>query len=87
VLNIKRDKCGELTEALMMADRARWLGLEVMVGNMAGATLSTAPAFILAQLCYIVDLNGPWFIADDPFAAGLYADGEILVPAQLWGVG
>ena len=85
VLNIKLDKCGGLTEALAMAARARQLGLKVMVGNMAGATLSTAPAFVLAQLCDIVDLDGPWFLADDPLAAGLYADGEIMVPAQYWG--
>lgn len=87
VLNIKLDKCGGLTEALMMAERARQLGMKVMVGNMAGATLSTAPAFILAQVCDIVDLDGPWFVADDPLAASLYADGEIMVPAQLWGAG
>jgi L-alanine-DL-glutamate epimerase-like enolase superfamily enzyme len=85
VLNIKLDKCGGLTEALMMAERARQLGLKVMVGNMAGATLSTAPAFVLAQRCDIVDLDGPWFVADDPLAASLYADGEIMVPARFWG--
>jgi L-alanine-DL-glutamate epimerase-like enolase superfamily enzyme len=87
VLNIKLDKCGGLTEALMMAERGRQLGMKVMVGNMAGATLSTAPAFVLAQLCDVVDLDGPWFVADDPLAASLYADGEIMVPAHLWGAG
>jgi len=87
VLNIKLDKCGGLTEALMMAARGRELGMNVMVGNMAGATLSAAPAFVLAQLCDVVDLDGPWFVADDPLAASLYADGEIMVPARLWGAG
>jgi len=87
VLNIKLDKCGGLTEALMMVTRARQLGLKVMVGNMAGATLSAAPAFILAQLCDIVDLDGPWFVADDPLAESLYDDGKIMVPARLWGAG
>jgi L-alanine-DL-glutamate epimerase-like enolase superfamily enzyme len=87
VLNIKLDKCGGLTEALMMAERARQLGMKLMVGNMAGATLSTAPAFVLAQLCDIVDLDGPWFVADDPLAASLYAGGEIMVPAPIWGAG
>ena len=87
VLNIKLDKCGGLTEALMMVTRARQLGLKVMVGNMAGATLSAAPAFILAQLCDIVDLDGPWFVADDPLAESLYDDGKIMVPPHLWGAG
>ena len=85
VINIKLDKCGGLTEALMMADQARRLGLKVMVGNMAGATLSTAPAFVLGQACDIVDLDGPWFLLDDPLAAGLYHGGKIMVPAGLWG--
>jgi L-alanine-DL-glutamate epimerase-like enolase superfamily enzyme len=85
VINIKLDKCGGLTEALMMADHARRLGLKVMVGNMAGATLSTAPAFVLGQSCDIVDLDGPWFLADDPLAAGLYNDGSIMVPPGIWG--
>jgi L-alanine-DL-glutamate epimerase-like enolase superfamily enzyme len=87
VINIKLDKCGGLTEALMMADHARRLGLKVMVGNMAGATLSTAPAFVLAQICDVVDLDGPWFLADDPLAASLYKDGEVMVPPHLWGAG
>lgn len=85
VINIKLDKCGGLTEALLLAERARQLGLRVMVGNMAGATLSAAPAFVLAQSCDIVDLDGPWFIADDPLAASLYRDGMIMVPTTLWG--
>jgi L-alanine-DL-glutamate epimerase-like enolase superfamily enzyme len=85
VLNIKLDKCGGLTEALMMAERGRELGLSIMVGNMAGATLSAAPAFVLAQLCDVVDLDGPWFVADDPLAASLYADGKIMVRSDLWG--
>jgi len=87
VLNIKLDKCGGLTEALMMVERGRQLGLQIMVGNMAGATLSAAPAFILAQLCDIVDLDGPWFVADDPLAESLYEDGKIMVPEHLWGAG
>jgi L-alanine-DL-glutamate epimerase-like enolase superfamily enzyme len=85
VMNIKLDKCGGLTEALMMAQHARRLGLQVMVGNMAGSTLAMAPAFVLGQLCDIVDLDGPWFLADDPLASELYSDGSILVPTRFWG--
>ncbi|RYY34589.1 MAG: dipeptide epimerase, partial [Sphingomonadales bacterium] len=46
VINIKLDKCGGLTEALMMAEKAEALGLGVMVGNMVGTSLSMAPAFV-----------------------------------------
>jgi len=85
VVNIKLDKCGGLTEALMMAEHAGRLGLKVMVGNMAGSSLSAAPAFVLGQMCDIVDLDGPWFLADDPLASDLYNEGAIMVPAALWG--
>ncbi len=59
VVNIKLDKCGGLTEGLMMAERARVLGLRVMVGNMVGTSLAMAPAYMLGQQCDIVDLDGP----------------------------
>lgn len=85
VMNIKLDKCGGLTEALEMAALARRMGMRVMVGNMAGSTLSTAPAFVLAQICDLVDLDGPSSLADDPLAAQIYADGTVMVPSALWG--
>jgi L-Ala-D/L-Glu epimerase len=85
VVNIKLDKCGGLTEAFMMAKRGRALGMKIMVGNMAGSTLSTAPAFILGQLCDVIDLDGPWSLADDPLASGLYGDGLVYVPSHYWG--
>src|SRR3546814_17238769 len=43
VVNIKLDKCGGLTEGLAIARQARQLGLDVMVGNMMGTSLSMAP--------------------------------------------
>ena len=85
VINIKLDKCGGLTEALDMAREARQLGKQVMVGNMAGSALSTAPGFVVGQLCDVVDLDGPYFLAEDPAAAGIYADGLIWIPAAFWG--
>ena len=85
VINIKLDKCGGLTEALAMAREARQLGKQVMVGNMGGSTLAMAPGFILAQLCDVVDLDGPFGLADDPLAERIYKDGKIFVPDELWG--
>ena len=62
MVNIKLDKCGGLTEGLAMAREARRLGLKVMVGNMVGTSLAMAPAFVLGQLCDLVDLDGPIFL-------------------------
>ncbi len=87
VINIKLDKCGGLTEALLMAQEARRLGKQVMVGNMAGSTLATAPGFVLGQFCDIVDLDGPYFLAEDAWAARIYRDGCIMVPSDFWGAG
>ena len=85
VINIKLDKCGGLTEALAMARVARAMGKQVMVGNMGGSTLAMAPAFVLAQLCDLVDLDGPASLANDPLADRIYSEGRIFVPEALWG--
>jgi L-alanine-DL-glutamate epimerase-like enolase superfamily enzyme len=85
VINNTLEKCGGLTEALAMARRARAMGKQVMVGNMGGSTLAMAPAFVLAQLCDVVDLDGPASLADDPLADSIYSGGEIFVPEALWG--
>ena len=85
VVNIKLDKCGGLTEGLMMAERARQLGMKVMVGNMAGTGIAMAPAFVLGQHCDVVDLDGPLFIRNDCVPSVSYIDGEIDCPAEVWG--
>jgi L-Ala-D/L-Glu epimerase len=85
VCNIKLDKCGGLTEGLLMAARARQLGLRVMVGNMVGTSLAMAPAFILGQHCDIVDLDGPTFLVRDRTPGVVYADGHVDCPDAVWG--
>jgi len=87
VINIKLDKCGGLTEALKMSRAARMLGKQVMVGNMGGSTLAMAPGFVLGQTCDIIDLDGPFGLADDPLAKEIYRDGSIFVPEAIWGAG
>lgn len=85
VVNIKLDKCGGLTEALAMVGEARRLGLQVMVGNMMGSSLAMAPAFVIAQLCDYVDLDGPVFLAEDRRPSVTYQDGTVYCPSSLWG--
>jgi L-Ala-D/L-Glu epimerase / N-acetyl-D-glutamate racemase len=85
VINIKLDKCGGLSEALAIAARTRELGMQPMVGNMIGTSLAMAPAFLVGQLCGIVDLDGPVFLRSDRSAPVEYADGFIRCPEALWG--
>ena len=87
VVNIKLDKCGGLTEALLMAAEARRLGLGVMVGNMIGTSLAMAPAFVLGQVCDLVDLDGPIFLEVDRQPGLQYRDGTVWSPDGLWGRG
>ena len=85
VVNIKLDKCGGLTEGMAMAHEARRLGLRVMVGNMVGTSLAMAPAFVLGQLCDVVDLDGPIFLAQDRTPCITYTDGTAWSGEEVWG--
>lgn len=85
-ITIKLDKCGGLTEALSMADAAERLGLGLMVGNMCGTSLAMAPAFLLAQRCRYVDLDGPLLQQLDRAVPMRFHDGLIDPPSSaLWG--
>jgi L-Ala-D/L-Glu epimerase len=85
MVNIKLDKCGGLTEGLAMAHEARRLGLNVMVGNMVGTSLAMAPAFVLGQLCDVVDLDGPIFLSQDRAPVMTYTDGMAWSGDEVWG--
>ena len=85
VINIKLDKCGGLTEALLIVDEARRLGLKVMVGNMVGTSWAMAPAFVVGQHCDVVDLDGPTFLTADRERACEYRDGTIWCANDVWG--
>ena len=87
VVNIKLDKCGGLTEGLLMARRARELGLKVMVGNMLGTSLALAPGWLLGQLCDVVDLDGPLFLSADREPGARYVDGLVSCDPAVWGAG
>ncbi len=84
-INIKLDKCGGLTEALVMASRARTMGFDLMVGNMSGSSLAMAPAFVLGQQCEVVDLDGPLYLREDRAPSARYDHGTIWCPDELWG--
>lgn len=86
VVNIKLDKIGGLTEALLAAQAAREAGLGVMVGCNGGTSLGIAPAYCLGLLCDYVDLDSPLLLARDRESALRYSDGQVHAPeATLWG--
>ena len=85
IINIKLDKCGGLTEALAMAEQARKLGFDLMVGNMSGSSLAMAPAFVLGQWCKVVDLDGPLFLKRDISPSVSYDNGMMWCADEVWG--
>lgn len=85
IVNIKLDKCGGLTAGLAMASAARQSGLGVMVGNMMGTSLAMAPAFLVGQLCDVVDLDGPLLLREDRKPSVEYKNGDIWCSEDVWG--
>ncbi|WP_288901188.1 N-acetyl-D-Glu racemase DgcA [uncultured Sneathiella sp.] len=85
-INIKLDKTGGLTEALLLAEAAREFGLGVMVGCMLGTSLGMAPAMYLASYARFVDLDGPLLLEKDR-EHGIQFDGNVMYPPsrKLWG--
>ncbi|MEE4279361.1 MAG: dipeptide epimerase [Halieaceae bacterium] len=87
VLNIKLDKCGGLTEGLALVNAAREAGMQLMVGNMTGTSLSMAPSYVIGQFCRFVDIDGPLLLGCD-IENGLHygAGGSVGLPSRaLWG--
>ncbi|MHA7968212.1 N-acetyl-D-Glu racemase DgcA [Rhizobium sp. CAU 1783] len=85
-INIKLDKTGGLTEALLMRDAAVAAGFDIMVGCMLGTSLAMAPAFLVAQGASFADLDGPLLLAADRQPPIRY-DGSIMHVSEpaLWG--
>jgi L-alanine-DL-glutamate epimerase-like enolase superfamily enzyme len=85
-VNIKLDKTGGLTEALLVAQEARALGLKIMVGSMVATSLAMAPALLLAQDAEWVDLDGPLLLSRDRVPGLGYAGAFVSPPPpELWG--
>jgi len=85
-INIKLDKTGGLTAALDLARAAQRAGLRLMSGCMAGSSLAMAPAMVLAQICEINDLDGPW-LQDEDWPEGIVYQRGVMSPPwpAFWG--
>lgn len=87
-VNIKLDKTGGLTEAVLLAREAQRRRLGLMTGCNVGTSLAMAPAFLIGQLCQFVDLDGPLMLRADRDPRMTYdaCSGSIQPPEpQLWG--
>lgn len=87
-VNIKLDKTGGLTEALVLARMAKARGFGLMVGCMVASSLGIVPAMALAGEAEFVDLDGPLWLAED-YEGGVTDIAGMLHPARkgFWGDG
>jgi L-alanine-DL-glutamate epimerase-like enolase superfamily enzyme len=85
-VNIKLDKAGGLTGALVLSREARRRGLKVMIGSMVATSLAVAPAMLLAAEAEWIDLDGPLLLARDRQPSLRIENGMIFPPpSELWG--
>jgi L-alanine-DL-glutamate epimerase-like enolase superfamily enzyme len=78
-INIKLTKCSGITPARRMIQKARELGMKVMIGCMNESTVGSAAMAQLAPLADFIDMDGPLLLSQD-IAEGIgYDNGKILV--------
>ena len=79
-INIKLTKCGGLTPARRMIQRARELGLAVMVGCMTESTVGISAIAQLLPLLDYVDMDGAVLLAEDVAEGVRLERGKCLYP-------
>lgn len=85
-INVKLDKTGGLTEALLLTACARESGLKLLIGCMVCTSLGIAPARVIARAADHVDLDGPLLLAGDRHHPLTYHNGKVGLPSrELWG--
>jgi len=78
-INIKLTKCGGITPARRMIEKAKSLELKVMVGSMNESTIGSAAIGQLLPLLDYVDMDGP-LLLDQDIASGLQFDyGKVIL--------
>jgi L-Ala-D/L-Glu epimerase len=82
-INVKLVKCGGLTPALRMVQRATELGMDTMVGCMLETSILIAAGCVVAQHADYADLDGAWLIADDPCDGWRFERGILHPPVAL----
>jgi L-Ala-D/L-Glu epimerase / N-acetyl-D-glutamate racemase len=86
VVNIKLDKIGGLTEALLAVEQAAAQNVRVMVGCNGGTSLGIAAAYCVGLCSDFVDLDSPLLLAHDREPSLTYAGGQVHPPSrELWG--
>lgn len=81
-INIKLMKCGGLTPALEMIQKARELGYRIMIGCMTESTVGISAGCVLTGLVDYVDLDGANLISNDYATGNFVENGKILLSGK-----
>ncbi|MCK9324506.1 MAG: dipeptide epimerase [Bacteroidales bacterium] len=76
-INIKLMKCGGMSEAFLMAQTAKSLGMKVMFGCMTETSCAISAAAQLSPMAETADLDGNLLITNDPFTGVEIKNGKI----------
>lgn len=85
-INIKLMKCGGITPALQMVQKARKLGMKVMLGCMTESSIGISAIAHLASLMDYVDMDGAMLLKEDP-AMGAYLENGKIFFSEGYGLG
>ncbi len=85
-VNVKLTKCGGLTPARRMLDKARSLGMKTMVGCMTESTVGISAIAHLLPLLDYVDMDGALLLANDIATGVQIEDGKVSY-SKLDGIG
>ena len=79
-INIKLQKSGGLRMARRMIEKARSLGMKVMLGCMIETSVGITAAAHLSPLVDFADLDGNLLIGNDPFRGAGVKNGRLVLP-------
>jgi L-alanine-DL-glutamate epimerase-like enolase superfamily enzyme len=75
-INVKLMKSAGMYEAHLMIQKAKELGLKVLIGCMSETSCGTLAGAALAPLCDWADLDGPFLTANNPYHRPVFEDGK-----------
>ena len=79
-INIKLMKCGGITPALKMIQKARTLNLKIMAGCMTESSIGISNMVQLAPLLDYIDADGAMLLATDIASGAQFQNGKIIFP-------
>ena len=85
-INLKLMKCGGLKPGIQMIEKARAMGMKVMLGCMAESSCGVSAMTQLLHFADYVDLDAPLLYRNDPFNGLHYHNGKV-APADRTGIG